>query len=228
LLKILEEPPETVTIVLCTAHHEALLPTIVSRLRPYRFIARDKAVELEVIRKIFRDPQPPASSPGSFIGTYLDSFLPVSGETLHPLGALFVASVAMGSAVSLKRSGAALNEALVSLGKHCAPIAEAAGLGRPLEDTKSLVAKVLAGADKFEIRSRWSQFLQSLLVLVGESLGASPDALAYRAVWSAAVREAETAVGIYNLNPALVLDRLSSELRRSMILHGAPAMAADV
>ncbi|MFP3041435.1 DNA polymerase III [Treponema primitia] len=221
LLKILEEPPERVTIVLSTAHYEALLPTILSRVRPYRFIARDKTVETNVIRKIFRDPREEMDS----ISVYLDSFLPVSGETLYPLGALFVASIAMGSVITLKRSGAPLDDPLVSLGKYTAPIAEAAGLGRPLEDIKSLVSKVLGGADNFELRSRFSQFLQSILTLIGESLNSQdPGAIAYRDIWRAAVREAETAVGTYNLSPALVLDRLASELKRGMVSYGSPLL----
>ncbi|MDR3123541.1 MAG: DNA polymerase III [Treponema sp.] len=222
LLKILEEPPETATIVLTTAHHEALLPTLLSRLRPYRFAARDSNVEAEVIRKIFRDPRPPAFSGGGALRRYLDSFLPDSGETLHPLAALFAASAAMDAAAALRRSGVVPGEALLRLGSRCAAIAEEAGLGRPLEDRRSLTAKVLEGADKFESRGRFSRFLRSLLVLAGESLGASPEAVAYRDMWSAAVREAETAAGTYNLSPSMVLERLISSLHRSMILHGAP------
>ncbi|GHV75747.1 hypothetical protein AGMMS49942_05680 [Spirochaetia bacterium] len=200
LLKILEEPPKTVTIVLTTALKDALLPTILSRLRPYRFMARDKAVEAEVLRKIFRD----LDAPSVPIQSYLDSFLPISGETLYPLAALFVASVARGSGNTL-------------LEKHTAPIAESAGLGRPCEDIKSLSAAVLKGADNFVIRSRFSQFLRFLLTLVGESLNtASLDAATCRDIWRAAVREAETSVGTYNLSPALALDRLAWELREAM------------
>jgi DNA polymerase-3 subunit gamma/tau len=228
LLKLLEEPPKTVTIVLTTAHHEALLPTVLSRLRPYRFIARDGAAEMEVIRKIFRDSRTPARSDGGLLRRYLDSFLPDSGEALHPLAALFAASVAMGAAAELRRFGAPPEEALIRLGAHCAPIAEEAGLGRPLEDARSLAAKVLEGADKFEIRSRFSRFLQSLLALVGESLGAAPETIAYRDLWAAAAREADTAALTYNLSPAMVLERLIAELRRSMILQGAPSMAAQL
>jgi DNA polymerase-3 subunit gamma/tau len=204
--------------VLSTAHAEGLLPTILSRLRPYRFSARDKAVEAEVLRKIFRDP----AAPPVPVQTYLDSFLPISGETLYPLAALFVASIAMGVLITLKRYGRQGDgsypptDALVSLGKYTAPIAEAAGLGRPREDIQSLVSAVLKGADNFDIRSRFSQFLQCLLTLVGESLNALPDAIACRDTWREAVREAETSVGTYNLSPAITLDRLAWELREAM------------
>jgi DNA polymerase-3 subunit gamma/tau len=231
LLKILEEPPETVTIVLSTACPEALLPTVVSRLRPYRFIARDRDVELAVIRKIFRDPQAfrepldPACS-GGLIRRYLDSFLPGTAETLQPLAALFAASVTMGAAAELERSGAVPGEALTRLCVLCAPIVEKAGLGRPPEDVKSLTAKVLEAADKFENRGRFTLFLRSLLALAGEGLAASREGLAYRDMWSAAAREAETAVGTYNLSPAMALERLCSELRRSMVFHGAARRAA--
>ncbi|GHV29064.1 hypothetical protein AGMMS4952_14140 [Spirochaetia bacterium] len=222
LLKILEEPPETVSIVLASAHPEALLPTILSRLRPYRFNARDKEVEAEVVRKIFRDP----ASPPVSIQAYLESFLPISGETLYPLAALFTASVTMAASITLKRGGYPLTGALVSLGKHTAPIAEAAGLGRPREDIQSLVSTVLKGADNFDIRSRFSRFLQHLLTLVGESLNtirlgapdasASLDAVACRDTWRAAIREAELSVGTYNLSPAIAMEKLAFDLREAM------------
>jgi DNA polymerase-3 subunit gamma/tau len=254
LLKILEEPPKTVSIVLTTAHHGGLLPTILSRLRPYRFIRRDQAVELEVIRRIFRDtgfsaqvssartPAAPvqaqaaaepapltgnsrgkAGEQNGLISTYLDSFLPVSGETLYPLGALFTASVALGAVLSLNRAEAPLSDALVSLGKYTAPIAEATGLGRPIRDTAALTAKVLAGTDNFEVRSRFSGFLAITLSLVGESLNSLPPdsgSIRFRDIWRNCAREAETAVGIYNLNPALALDRLVSDLREAMVSYG--------
>jgi hypothetical protein len=63
--------------------------------------------------------------------------------------------------------------------------------------------------------------LQSLLTLVGESFNtltaeASLDAIACRDTWRGAVREAENAVGIYNLSPALALEKLAWELREAM------------
>jgi DNA polymerase-3 subunit gamma/tau len=125
----------------------------------------------------------------------------------------------MGSVITLKRYGYPLNNALVSLGKYTAPIAESAGLGRPREDIRSLVSAVLKGAENFGLRSAFSQFLQCLLTLVGESLNTmppDPGAIACRDQWREEIREAETAVGTYNLSPALTLDRLAWELREAM------------
>jgi hypothetical protein len=133
----------------------------------------------------------------------------------------------VGAAAALRHSGADPGEALTRLGSRCAAIAEEAGLGSPLRDPRFLAAKVLEKADKFEIRSRFTQFLRSLLVLVGEGLGASPEAIACRDLWSAAVREAETAAGTYNLSPGMVLERLIASLRRSLILQRAPYREAQ-
>jgi len=117
MLKILEEPPASLYCVLTSSRPGSLLPTILSRLRPYRFFARDAASEREVIRRVFREeinsteqssaiqssPEHgsigsgsvvSASTGSSLISAYLDSFLPVSGSVLEALAALFAASVA--------------------------------------------------------------------------------------------------------------------------------------
>jgi DNA polymerase-3 subunit gamma/tau len=208
LLKILEEPPDRAFIVLTTARRDILLPTILSRVRPYRFTARDDAAEIEVIRRVFREkPEGPA---GGRIAAYLDSFLPVSPPLLRSLAAFFAASVAAGAVLILR--GAPLPEDLAALGRHTAPIAEAAGLGRPAQDLGGALPVVLGGADQFAVRELFSRFLSLLLTLVSET---RPGA-AFMDLWRRRVREAETAVGIYNQSPALALERLGTELRRGM------------
>ena len=53
LLKILEEPPPAVYFILMTAQKSAIMPTILSRVRPYGFANRG-AKEQEVLERIFR------------------------------------------------------------------------------------------------------------------------------------------------------------------------------
>jgi DNA polymerase-3 subunit gamma/tau len=240
LLKILEEPPDTLTIVLTSARPRALLPTILSRLRSYRFVRREPAVEAAVIRRIFRDPGGEAPSNGreaasqsgaafldgggeGGIQSYLDSFLPVSGETLHSLAAFFAASVAKTALLARRRRGlSGLPGELVLLGKHCSPLAGAAGWGRPLGDSEGMIALVLKGADNFEVRSLFPRFLNRLLALVSESLRSpelppSAPPPRYYDIWRQAVAEAERAVGVgaYQ-SPALALERLGTELAAAL------------
>jgi DNA polymerase-3 subunit gamma/tau len=55
LLKLLEEPPEQVHLMLLTTRRSSVAPTIISRLRPYLFPGRSPEEERAVITRIFRD-----------------------------------------------------------------------------------------------------------------------------------------------------------------------------
>ncbi|MDR1353075.1 MAG: DNA polymerase III, partial [Treponema sp.] len=128
LLKILEEPPERAVIVLATSRASALLPTVVSRLRPYHFRRRDEAVEKDVIRRVFRGVEAPAAAGvsaaarggDSLITGYLESFLPVSGGKLYPLAAFFAASLAAQALFALRNKNPSLPPPaeIVALGKY--------------------------------------------------------------------------------------------------------------
>ncbi|GHU89777.1 hypothetical protein FACS189476_09150 [Spirochaetia bacterium] len=229
LLKILEEPPDRLTIVLTSSRREAILPTLLSRLRPYRFMKRDEKTEAEVIRKVYKEN---SANAGRSLASYLDSFLPVPPESLYPLGALFVASAAMGAIETLRRRGSAPPPELSSLTQYAAPIAESAGLGRPPERNQELTAAILAKTENFELRSLFPRFLGAVLRVVSEAAHAagdtaalsgavagaahaagSPRQIAYNEVWKKCMGEADAAVGTWNQSPALVLERLITGLR---------------
>ncbi|MDR0569374.1 MAG: DNA polymerase III [Spirochaetaceae bacterium] len=216
LLKILEEPPERLTIILTTAYEKALLPTILSRVRPYRFVRRTPETEAEVIRLTFSDE--PRGIPG--IGAYLDSFLPVPEESLRPLAAFFAGFVAARTAVQLRNRGIALPPELTVLSKRAIDIAEAAGLGKPGTDTQSVILKITAGAEKFEIRGLFSRFLSLLAGLVSESgRTAGIYSGGYSDIWRKRLGEGAVGVSIYNQSPVSALERLSAELIRSLTVY---------
>jgi DNA polymerase-3 subunit gamma/tau len=224
LLKLLEEPPETVTLILSSVRAKTLLPTILSRLRPYRFAVRGEETEAEVLRRVFRaergDLPGRADGKGSLIAGYLDSFLPVPGVALEAAAAFFAASVAYRAAMLIKNRGAVdLPDAITLLGKHASARSSAAGLER-LHDSAEVSAVVLKKADNFSFRSLFSRFLQCLLSLVSESLrlnpSPSPELIAYNELWKKCTAEAESAVMAYNLTPGLVLERLFTVLSRGM------------
>jgi DNA polymerase-3 subunit gamma/tau len=227
ILKILEEPPRTLTILLTCARPESLIPTILSRLRPYRFFSRDAASEGEVVRRVFRDTWAGKKSgiPGSggrgLIISYLDSFLPVTLEKLYSLAAFFTASLAASAMTVLRKKDLSQTFAeLVVLGKFTAPIAEQGNLGRPVMDTKNMVSRILAEVDNFEIPGLFSRFLNQLLSLLSESFRGGeplPREIAYRDIWKGRIKDAEEAAGIFNQKAALTLERLFTELKREII-----------
>lgn len=58
LLKTLEEPPPSTYFVLLTTARTAIIPTILSRVRSYPMVGRDRTTANEVLRRIFRESEP--------------------------------------------------------------------------------------------------------------------------------------------------------------------------
>ncbi len=70
LLKTLEEPPHDVRFVLVTGNRGAVAETILSRARAYRFAERGPDEAREIMRRIFRVPEPGHGSLRAFfVGT---------------------------------------------------------------------------------------------------------------------------------------------------------------
>ncbi|MDR3147785.1 MAG: DNA polymerase III, partial [Treponema sp.] len=147
------------------------------------------------------------------------SFLPVNRDTLYPLAAFFVSSVALATLDAFRRRGlAVLPDELVALGKHCAPIAGSAGLGRPVADSKTIVEKVLTEARNFQIHSLFFRFLSLTLELVSQGLRPlemGPRRIGCLELWNKHIGTAAVA-GSLNQSPTLTLDRLVCDLRGAM------------
>ena len=77
LLKILEEPPADVVFILLTSKRNAIMQTILSRVRTYNFKDRSLTEQKDVITRVFHN----ESFSGS-INEYLLTFLPVKPEDI--------------------------------------------------------------------------------------------------------------------------------------------------
>jgi DNA polymerase-3 subunit gamma/tau len=225
LLKILEEPPETCAIILCSAKPEALLPTILSRLRHYGFARREKTAEAEVVRRVFKDAEFTASAHDKMensITAYLDKFLPVPKNVLYPVSAFFWASTAARVKMILHSRGIPdekMPSALAAIEKHCEPIAKSAGFENAAPGVKNLCAAVLPAAGNFESRGVFTVFLGLLCTCLSEalfSMQADSGCAIYARTLLKYVDEARTAVDVFNQNPALALENFSGSLIYSL------------
>ncbi|MDR2608490.1 MAG: DNA polymerase III [Treponema sp.] len=218
LLKILEEPPERLSILLCSSSRETIMPTLLSRLRPYRFFQRDDEAEAEVLRRVFRVKD--GGNAGGLSG-YLESFLPVSDEGLRFLACFFIASLARKAALSRRRASSTLPEPLISLGKYTAPRAEASGL-KAVSDNGTIIRTVLDKTGNFSEAELFSRFLEALLSQVSACFRETlrEEALspaAWLDLWRRKTADADSALKIWNLQVPLVLERLCTELAGGMV-----------
>ncbi len=89
LLKILEEPPVDVVFILLSSKRNAIMPTILSRVRTYNFIDRNKEQQEEVIQRVFHDDNFTGS-----LNDYLLTYLPVSPSEIKAQAREFYNSIA--------------------------------------------------------------------------------------------------------------------------------------
>jgi DNA polymerase-3 subunit gamma/tau len=214
LLKLLEEPPATVSIVLTSQRREAVMPTILSRLRPYRFMKRSAEGEKEVLHRVFQETAEAFSSEGSIVSSYLESFLPQNTEKLYPLSVWFVASLARIAAVSCKKNNENnIPPYITALGNRYAPIAESSGFERIVR-VVPLVKALIAKSGNFENDS-FSRFLKLCLDLFASVSREAdkPEYIAYNESIKKLADEAVTAVDVLNINTSLALEAFSFNLK---------------
>jgi DNA polymerase-3 subunit gamma/tau len=89
LLKILEEPPEDVVFILLTAKRNAIMQTILSRVRTYNFTDRNLEQQRDVITRVFHNEDFTGS-----LNDYLLTYLPVTPSEIKNQARTFYNSVA--------------------------------------------------------------------------------------------------------------------------------------
>jgi len=88
LLKILEEPPADVVFILLTSKRNAIMQTILSRVRTYNFLNRNDEAQKEVIVRVFHNQDFSGS-----INDYLMNYLPVSPNEIKKQATFFYNSI---------------------------------------------------------------------------------------------------------------------------------------
>jgi len=211
LLKLLEEPPSSVNIILTTQRKEALIQTILSRLRPYRFLKRSREGEREIIRRVFQ------SANESGLSEYLDSFTPQSSEKMYPLAAWFIVSFARIASLSCKKNAADVPAFLNILGGRYAPTADATGFEKCLKSS-SLIKTVISHSENFKDAS-FSRFMKICLDMISSVMQTSEDAeiIRYCDLFKKYINEAASSVDVLNINEAAALEALFFKLKKAVV-----------
>lgn len=220
LLKILEEPPESVEFVLLSSRRSALLATIMSRVRPYIFAARSPAEEAEVLERVFKaSPDAAARAQASRKetrrGSAIEAFL-ASERAFPPEEARRLALSFIGAAAARRSFAGGLDPAIGSMDR----LAEDLNFATTQEAAQELGAIALAdlsqatrefGAKDSAYASAFPDFLAALSSCLGEMLrlpGLGTDGLVLVDEWAALIRDARSQYLGLNRSPSLLAESL--------------------
>lgn len=86
LLKILEEPPAHCVFILTSNRKQSIIPTILSRLRPYHFVQRNTENMNLVIERVFRD----SNTEPVKLDAYINKYRSIASSALDQLAKEFI------------------------------------------------------------------------------------------------------------------------------------------
>lgn len=202
LLKILEEPPAHTTFILTTGRKSAMIGTVLSRVRRYRFIARGPEDSRAVLGRVFRDPDAPERS----VEAYLARFRPEGSARLEELGRNFARALA--GMLTSPSCGAAPDPALaaMALTDGQSPLAA-------LRDAAAVSGNFGSGDEAMA----WSfpAFLDAALAgfaALARHPEAGMEALRAAERFADLSRDALARYSSYNLNPVALGERLTAAM----------------
>jgi DNA polymerase III delta prime subunit len=203
LLKILEEPPESLRFVLVTSRRSAMMTTILSRARTYSFAARDQESTAAVVQKVFRSSEPAAS---------VEDFL-AARRSFPPAQARAQAAAFLGAALASRPDNAVLAQSLQNLAREAqsarGDAGGAAALASLLEATKDFGQKDESYASSFQA------FLSALSELLGDLVseeGSDAAAVVLAERIAMLLRQAMAEYESLNRSPSLLAETLLYEI----------------
>ncbi|MCX7026334.1 MAG: hypothetical protein NT061_02325 [Spirochaetes bacterium] len=199
MLKILEEPPETVRFVLLTPRRASMMATILSRSRIYNFIPRDETTSRLVASRVFKSQEAVSS-----LQAFFESRMP-----FPPLEAKQAARGFIGCLLASRvEGGSSLGPLASSLAREAA-----ASEAKPRQVLDAIIATTGGfGAKDKSMTGSFLRFIKAMLSVFSELLSESsgnPAILAKVEEWSRLAREAAIQYSSLNRNPELLAEVLA-------------------
>lgn len=220
LLKILEEPPAFARFILTSSRKQALIPTILSRVRPYRFVRRPPAAQGLILERIFKlrpdGASETAARPASLEAYFSRYQTEGSGGRVAGLGRAFAAALAEAASEAPSAGGRAPGAPDVQ-----APLAALAAESKAASPYETIAAAAAASANFGASDEAWAwsfpSFLEETLAAFA-SLGRAPNAgeaeLRAGELAAALARDALMRYSSYNLAPVALAERFAADFIR--------------
>jgi hypothetical protein len=198
LLKILEEPPNHARFILTSSRRQAIIPTILSRVRSYRFSSRNGEDARTIIERVFRCPEDGSADLEIFFGKRQSEGI----QDMAISGREWIGSLL----ASLERAGRSFSER---------PLAALATAGNP--SPAAVIASVAAATGKFgstDDTMAWSfpAFLDAGSKVFAEMLRdgqSGKETLRLAECYADLARDAQLRYSSYNINPVALAERLA-------------------
>jgi len=202
LLKILEEPPESVEFILVSSRKSAMIGTILSRVRPYEFRGRDKAGNDLVLERIFKSPRTKETAGTETVESFLAAHRAFPPKAAREAARQFLATAFAARADSLIDPG--LSQMASYFGAQ-----SAAGNGAALSALDSATKSFGQKDDSFA--ASFPAFLGALCELLEISLrqpGTGTAGTLLLEKWAALIRDSRIQYEAYNRSPSLLAESL--------------------
>jgi len=212
-LKVLEEPPQYAHFILTTQNKNAIMQTILSRVRPYNFAKRSKDEQNEVLKRVFKED---GSNDEinyrhfSLLQSFFYKYLPVSYETIKQTAQLFLYAIFSNRKHTLHLFNSlqkTLEEAMNSIEDHT-------------KNDLTLISSIITDLNKFKPGIVYTLFLRSMLDILHSSIAKgnveNVELEAYKKA-SQSIQNAREQVEIYNMGTQGVLQQLMEELKEHFV-----------
>jgi DNA polymerase-3 subunit gamma/tau len=207
MLKILEEPPETVRFILLTSRRASIMATILSRSRLYTFMPRDESASREIASRVFKVEE---------LRGDLHSFFE-SRTGFPPSAARREAELFVGILLK-KRNDAKLGvPAGQSSDSFILSANEAQVAMRDFLDRLSVTTSGFGSKDK-TLSAAFPRFLKAILGVLDDILRESRDdpcAIALIDRWTRLLRTAAVQYQSLNRNPELLVEIMATSFGES-------------
>lgn len=207
LLKILEEPPVHSRFILTTNRRQAIIPTILSRVRPYRFVTRSVEANRQILHRIFRlDTRAQGDEQWSSIEAYFLSLRNAKDLDISGQASLFLAALIQ----RLELKGQQTDKAMRDYASKDAP---------DLEQASSAILKATSdfGAKNDSMAWLFPAFLEACSSSLSQILKdpqATLTSIRFAEKFAGLSRDCLMRFNSFNISPAALLERLMVDLTR--------------
>lgn len=196
MLKMLEEPPETVRFILLTSRRASMMATILSRSRLYAFAPRDETATKLIVSRVFKSDEKAAS-----LQEYFEARIAFPPSRARAYAELLTGRLLLQRAREGQQIPAGYAKAIADRAQ-----ASEKSISGILDELNEATGGF--GSKEKKFAGSFVQFLKALLSVFSEMLKDAKDDPGLVALvdhWSRQAREAAVHYGSLNRNPELLL-----------------------